>query len=77
MDIGAQAAVIRQHLIDPEICIRCNTCESTCPIGAITHDERNYVVKAGVCDACMACVPPFAKIWRKHGFRGSITMPIC
>ncbi|OGA80360.1 MAG: benzoyl-CoA oxygenase/reductase, BoxA protein [Betaproteobacteria bacterium RIFCSPLOWO2_12_FULL_66_14] len=58
MDIGAQAAVIRQHLIDPEICIRCNTCESTCPIGAITHDERNYVVKAGVCDACMACVPP-------------------
>ena len=40
------AAVIRQHLIDPEICIRCNTCESTCPVGAITHDERNYVVDA-------------------------------
>ena len=27
------ASVIRQHLIDPEICIRCNTCESTCPVG--------------------------------------------
>ena len=36
--------VIRQHLIDPEICIRCNTCEETCPIDAITHDARNYVV---------------------------------
>ena len=52
------AAVIRQHLIDPEICIRCNTCESTCPVGAITHDERNYVVDAGKCDLCMACIPP-------------------
>jgi benzoyl-CoA 2,3-dioxygenase component A len=32
-------AVIKQHLIDPEICIRCNTCEATCPVGAITHDS--------------------------------------
>jgi benzoyl-CoA 2,3-dioxygenase component A len=52
------AAVIRQHLIDPEICIRCNTCEATCPVGAITHDSRNYVVDASICNACMACVPP-------------------
>jgi benzoyl-CoA 2,3-dioxygenase component A len=53
-----EAAVIRQHLIDPEICIRCNTCESTCPVGAITHDARNYVVDASKCNLCMACVPP-------------------
>jgi benzoyl-CoA 2,3-epoxidase subunit A len=52
------AAVIRQHLIDPEICIRCNTCEATCPVGAITHDSRNYVVDAEKCDLCMACIPP-------------------
>ena len=43
-----EATVIRQHLIDPEICIRCNTCESTCPVGAITHDARNYVVDANI-----------------------------
>ena len=53
-----EAAVIRQHLIDPEICIRCNTCESTCPVGAITHDSRNYVVDAVKCNLCMACIPP-------------------
>ena len=52
------ASVIRQHLIDPEICIRCNTCKSTCPVGAITHDERNYVVNAETCNLCMACIPP-------------------
>jgi benzoyl-CoA 2,3-dioxygenase component A len=55
---ASEAEVIRQHLIDPEICIRCNTCESTCPVGAITHDARNYVVDAGICNLCMACVPP-------------------
>jgi benzoyl-CoA 2,3-dioxygenase component A len=53
-----EGAVIRQHLIDPEICIRCNTCEATCPVGAITHDSRNYVVDASKCNLCMACVPP-------------------
>jgi len=52
------AAVIRQHLIDPEICIRCNTCEATCPVGAVTHDARNYVVDAEKCNLCMACIPP-------------------
>ena len=50
--------VLQQHLIDPEICIRCNTCEATCPVGAITHDVRNYVVDADKCNLCMACVPP-------------------
>src|SRR6478735_959204 len=54
----AAAEVIKQHLIDPEICIRCNTCEATCPVGAITHDDRNYVVRADVCNYCMACISP-------------------
>ncbi|MDM8355994.1 benzoyl-CoA 2,3-epoxidase subunit BoxA [Pandoraea communis] len=50
--------VLKQHLIDPEICIRCNTCEETCPIDAITHDENNYVVRADTCNGCMACISP-------------------
>ena len=53
-----EATVIKQHLIDPEICIRCNTCEATCPVGAITHDDRNYVVDADKCNFCMACISP-------------------
>lgn len=50
--------VIKQHLIDPEICIRCNTCEAICPVLAITHDTRNYVVDAEKCNFCMACISP-------------------
>jgi len=52
------AELIRQHLIDPEICIRCNTCEETCPIDAITHDSRNYVVKPEICNNCGDCISP-------------------
>jgi benzoyl-CoA 2,3-dioxygenase component A len=51
-------ALTKQHLIDPEICIRCNTCEATCPVGAITHDANNYVVDAAICNFCMDCVSP-------------------
>lgn len=42
-------ALIRQHLIDPEICIRCNTCQEACPDDAITHDDRNYVIDFDLC----------------------------
>ncbi len=58
MDMAVDVQAIKQHLIDPEICIRCNTCESVCPTGAITHDDRNYVVRADVCNQCMACISP-------------------
>ena len=51
-------AVLKQHVIDPEICIRCNTCEATCPVGAITHDSRNYVVDVATCNWCNACISP-------------------
>ena len=50
--------ILNQHLIDPEICIRCNTCEETCPVDAITHDDRNYVVDAEKCNFCMDCISP-------------------
>lgn len=48
---------MKQHLIDPEICIRCYTCEMTCPIEAITHDDNNVVVDADKCNFCMDCIP--------------------
>ncbi len=62
MGIGREdrpdGAVRKQHLIDPETCIRCNTCESRCPTGAITHNADNYVVDPALCRFCMACVRP-------------------
>lgn len=50
--------LLKQHVIDPEICIRCNTCEETCPQDAVTHDDNNYVVKADLCNYCMDCISP-------------------
>ena len=58
MESLVEAGVLNQHLIDPEICIRCNTCEATCPVGAVTHDDTNYVVNADICNGCMACISP-------------------
>ena len=58
MNAPAEAAIVKQHLIDPEICIRCNTCESICPVGAITHDSRNYVVDIDKCNWCNDCISP-------------------
>lgn len=58
MHTSTTVDVLKQHLIDPEICIRCNTCEETCPSDAITHDARNYVVDAGKCNGCLACIGP-------------------
>ena len=51
-------SLVRQHLIDPEICIRCNTCEETCPTHAITHDSNNYVVQFETCNWCGDCFTP-------------------
>lgn len=57
-NMGAAPGLKRQHLIDPEICIRCNTCEEMCPRDAITHDGRNYVVNFDICNACGDCLSP-------------------
>lgn len=48
----------KQHLIDPEICIRCGTCEATCTVGAVSHNDQNYVVDAEKCNACFDCIAP-------------------
>ncbi len=48
---------LKQHLIDPEICIRCYTCEMTCPVQAIEHNDDNVVVDASKCNMCMDCIP--------------------
>jgi benzoyl-CoA 2,3-dioxygenase component A len=56
--MNTHVAPLKQHLIDPEICIRCNTCEESCPVDAVTHDDNNYVVNAEICNYCMDCISP-------------------
>ena len=51
------SAILKQHLIDPAICIRCGACEAACPIKAISHDSNNYVVDPSICEMCLACIP--------------------
>src|SRR5512144_604375 len=75
---SAATEVLRQHLIDPEICIRCNTCEETCPVDAITHDARNYVVDPAKCNACNQCISPCPTgaidNWRRIGKGSAYTI---
>ncbi|MDD3447145.1 MAG: 4Fe-4S binding protein, partial [Zavarzinia sp.] len=47
--------LVRQHLIDPAVCFRCDACESVCPTGAISHED-NYVIDHERCDGCGTCV---------------------
>ena len=49
---------VKQHLIDPELCIRCYTCESMCTVQAIQHDSVNVVVDFDKCNQCMDCIAP-------------------
>jgi len=44
-----------QHLIDPQSCFRCNTCENICPSGAISH-RTSYAVRHELCTNCGKCV---------------------
>lgn len=49
---------IKQHLIDPEICIRCHACVEACPIDAISFDDVNVVVNQATCSQEMSCIAP-------------------
>ena len=60
------SAPIKQHLIDPAVCIRSNTCEAPCPVGAVTHDDNKYVVDVNKCKFCMDCVAPCPNASIKH-----------
>jgi ferredoxin len=36
-------------------CIKCGSCESECPVGAISEGDSQYVINPDVCIECGAC----------------------
>jgi ferredoxin len=37
-------------------CSSCGSCESACPMGAISEGDGKYEIDAGACSDCGACV---------------------
>ncbi len=38
-----------------DACVSCGACESSCPVGAISQGDSQYVINAGACIDCGAC----------------------
>ena len=52
-------------------CISCGSCESGCPVGAISQGADHYEIDAGTCISCGACAsvcpvgaPAKSNLWR-------------
>ena len=43
------------HVITDE-CTMCGTCESACPVEAISAGDATYVIDAEACTDCGACI---------------------
>ena len=54
-DIGNDMQFVRQHLIDPESCLCCGSCEAACSQGAIQTDRlmQRYVIDPAKCTECV------------------------
>ncbi len=38
-----------------DVCVMCGACEATCPVGAISAGDSQFVVDPDVCVSCGAC----------------------
>ena len=42
------------HVITDE-CVSCGACSDSCPVGAISQGDSQYVIDAGACIDCGSC----------------------
>lgn len=54
---GREAQVVRQRLIDPEVCSACLSCLAACPQAAIAVRGRMVAIDPARCQDCGACAP--------------------
>ena len=38
-----------------DACIICGSCADSCPVGAISQGDAQYVIDAGACISCGSC----------------------
>jgi len=70
--MNAPQDLVRQHLIDPELCIRCGCCAEACTEKAISSDGRSYAIDfdrcAGHLDCTNVCSTGAINTWREVPF---------
>ena len=48
--------MIRQHVIDPDLCVVCMGCLTVCPSSAIEDGGGVIAIDPDRCDDCKACI---------------------
>ena len=43
------------YKVNPEVCINCGACESSCPVGAISEVDGKRHIDAAKCIECGSC----------------------
>ncbi len=43
------------YKIDSEKCVNCGSCDSDCPVGAISEADNVRVIDASACISCGSC----------------------
>ncbi len=43
------------YVINPDLCVCCGSCASSCPVEAISEGDGTYVIDPDTCLSCGSC----------------------